>query len=65
MVLVPVGWFVSRSGRMYRAAAAADTGEVLSMLGSGAVLTAVGVGLFAYGLHQIAKAFYRRIERPD
>ncbi|MDQ3205568.1 MAG: DUF1206 domain-containing protein [Pseudomonadota bacterium] len=65
VVMVPVGWFVFRAGRIYRAEAAADTGEVLSMLGDGPMLTAVGVGLFAYGLHQIAKAVYRRIERPD
>lgn len=65
LVLVPVGWFVFRAGRLYRADAAADTGEVLSMLGSGALLGLVGLGLMAYALHQFAKAAYRRIERPD
>lgn len=65
VVLVPVGWFAFRAGQAYRAEEAADTGEVLSMLGGGAMLTAVGVGLLAYALHQVAKAAYRRIERPD
>lgn len=64
LVLLPIGWFVFQAGRHYRAEAAADTGEVLSMLGHGGLLGAIGLGLLAYGLHQIAKALYRRIERP-
>lgn len=64
LVLLPVGWFVFNAGRLYRAEAAADTGEVLKMLGHGWLLLAVGVGLAAYGAHQIGKALYRRIDRP-
>ncbi len=64
LVLLPIGWFVFNAGRHYRASEAANTGEVLKMLGSGWLLAAVGTGLLAYGLHQIAKAMYRRIERP-
>lgn len=63
-VLLPIGWFIFRAGRLYSAEEAADTGEVLSMLGNGWLLAVVGLGLLAYGLHQIAKALYRRIERP-
>ena len=62
--MLPLGWFVFNAGRLYRASAAADTGEVLRMLGHGGLLAAVGLGLVAYGVHQIAKAIYRRIERP-
>lgn len=64
VVLLPIGWFVFGAGRTYRAEEAADTGEVLGMLGSGGLLAAVGAGLLAYGLHQIAKAVYRRIQPP-
>ena len=64
LVLLPVGWFVFNAGRLYRASTAADTGEVLQMLERGGLLAAVGLGLLAYGVHQIAKATYRRIERP-
>jgi len=64
LVMLPVGWFVFVAGRESRAAEAADTEEVLQMLGHGWMLGAVGVGLIAYGLHQVAKALYRRIERP-
>lgn len=64
LVLLPIGWFVFSAGREYRAQEAADLGEVLRMLGHGWLLAAVGVGLFAYGVHQVAKAAYRRIERP-
>ncbi|SKA24981.1 DUF1206 domain-containing protein [Novilysobacter spongiicola] len=65
VVLLPIGWFVFKAGRSYSAATAADTGEVLQMLERGGLLAAVGLGLLAYGVHQIAKAVYRRIERPD
>lgn len=64
LVMLPIGWFVFNAGRHYRAAEAADTGEVLKMLDHGWLLAAVGIGLLAYGLHQVAKAIYRRIERP-
>jgi hypothetical protein len=64
LVLLPLGWFVFNAGRLYRASAAADTGEVLRMLERGGLLAAVGLGLVAYGVHQIAKAVYRRIEPP-
>lgn len=64
LVLLPIGWFVFAAGREFRAQAAADLDEVMQMLGHGWLLAAVGVGLIAYGLHQIAKAVYRRIERP-
>lgn len=64
VVLLPIGWFVFNAGRQYRASTAADTGEVLRMLEGGGLLAAVGLGLLAYGVHQIAKAVYRRIERP-
>lgn len=64
LVLLPLGWFVFNAGRWYRASTAADTGEVLQMLERGGLLAAVGLGLLAYGVHQIAKAVYRRIERP-
>ena len=63
-VLMPIGWFVFNAGRHYRAEHAADTGEVLKMLGHGWLLGVVGFGLLAYGIHQGAKAIYRRIERP-
>ncbi|MFP7722705.1 DUF1206 domain-containing protein [Lysobacter sp. A3-1-A15] len=64
LVLLPVGWFTFRAGRLYSAEAAADTGEVLHMLGGGTLLALVGLGLLAYGVHQFAKAIYRRIEQP-
>ncbi|MDH5824803.1 DUF1206 domain-containing protein [Luteimonas sp. RD2P54] len=64
LVLLPIGWFVFNAGRLYRASATADTGEVLGMLERGGLLAAVGLGLLTYGLHQLAKAVYRRIERP-
>ena len=64
LVLLPIGWFVFVAGREFRAEEAVDTEAVLQMLGQGLLLGAVGVGLVAYGLHQIAKALYRRIERP-
>lgn len=64
LVLLPVGWFVFNAGRLYRADEAADTGEVLSMLDRGWLLGIVGLGLLAYGLHQLAKARYRRITPP-
>lgn len=64
LVLLPVGWFVFAAGREFRAEEAADTGEVLGMLGQGWLLMAVALGLIAYGLHQVAKAIYRRIEQP-
>ncbi|MDQ3160317.1 MAG: DUF1206 domain-containing protein [Pseudomonadota bacterium] len=63
-VLLPIGWFVFNAGRHYRAEQAADTEEVLKMLGNGGLLGVVGLGLLAYGVHQCAKAMYRRIERP-
>ena len=63
-VLVPIGWFVFNAGRYYRAEQAANTEEVLKMLGHGWLLGLVGLGLLAYGVHQCAKAIYRRIERP-
>ena len=63
VVLLPIGWFVFRAGRLYRAEEAADTGEVLQMLGHGWLVVLVGIGLLAYGLHQLAKAAFRRI-RP-
>lgn len=65
LVLLPIGWFVLQAGRHYRAAVAADTGEVLKMLEHEWLVAAVGVGLLAYGLHQVAKALFRHIERPD
>ena len=64
LVLLPIGWFVFNAGRQYRAAEAADTGEVLRMLEHDPLVAAVGVGLLAYGLHQVAKAVFRRIEPP-
>ena len=65
LVLLPVGWFVFSAGREFRAEEAAGVEEVLGMLGNGWLLVVVGVGLFAYGLHQVAKALYRRIARPS
>lgn len=64
LVLLPIGWFVFSAGRAYDAQAAAGTGEVLQMLDRGVLLALVGIGLFAYGVHQFAKAAYRRIQRP-
>ena len=63
-VFLPIGWFIFNAGRLYRAEEAANTEEVLQMLGQGWLLMAVAIGLMAYGLHQIAKAVYRRIEQP-
>lgn len=65
LVLLPIGWFVFQAGWLYRADAAADSGEVLRMVDNTALLAAVGIGMMAYGLHQLIKARYRRIERPD
>ncbi len=64
LVLIPIGWFVFKAGRHYSAARAADTQEVLNMLGNGWLLGMVGFGLVAYGIYQAAKAVYRRIEPP-
>jgi len=64
LVLLPIGWFVLQAGLHYRASEAVDTAEVLGMLGHGWLLGLVGLGLLAYGLHQIGKAMYRRIESP-
>ncbi|GAB3732009.1 DUF1206 domain-containing protein [Luteimonas pelagia] len=64
LVLLPIGWFVFRAGRYYNASEAVDTGEVLRMLERGWLLAAVGLGLLAYGVHQVLKAFHRRIGRP-
>ncbi len=64
VVLLPIGWFVFQAGQDYQASKAADTGEALQFLGHHGLLAAVGVGLIAYGLHQLGKAFYRRIEQP-
>lgn len=64
LVLLPIGWFVFNAGRHYDPQAAAGTGEALRMLERGGLLAAVGLGLVAYGLHQFAKAAWRRIERP-
>ena len=64
LVLLPIGWFVFVVARDFRAEEEADSETVLQMLGRGWLLAAVGGGLIAYGLHQIAKAVYRRIERP-
>lgn len=64
LVFLPIGWFVFAAGREYRAEEAADLDEVLQMFGHGWLLAAVGAGFIAYGLNQIAKAVYRRIERP-
>jgi hypothetical protein len=63
-VLLPIGWFVFTAGREYRADAAAGTEDVLRMLGHGWLLMVVAIGLMAYGVHQVAKAIYRRIEDP-
>ena len=64
LVLLPIGWFVFNAGRLYRSEAAVDTEEVLKMLGSGWLLALVGLGLAAYGAHQVGKALYRRIAAP-
>lgn len=64
LVLLPIGWFVFRAGRRYRAAEVADTGEVLRMLDNDLLLAAVGCGLLAYGLHQFGKALFRGIRAP-
>lgn len=64
LVLLPVGWFVVQAGRTYDPSAAGGTEQALQMLDRGAVLALVGLGLAAYGVFQIAKAAYRRIEAP-
>lgn len=64
LVLLPMGWFVFNAGRLYRADAAADSGEVLRMVEHDWLLALVGLGLVAYGLHQLLKAVYRRVDRP-
>ena len=64
-VMLPIGWFVFSAGRHYTASHAADMGEVLGMFDRGGWLAVIGVGLVAYGMHQFAKAIYRRIERPQ
>jgi hypothetical protein len=64
LVLLPVGWFIFNAGRHYDPQAAGGTDQALQMLDRGGLLALVGVGLVAYGLHQFAKAAWRRIERP-
>lgn len=64
LVLLPVGWFVFNAGRHFDAQAAGGTDQALQMLDRGGLLALVGVGLVAYGLHQFAKAAWRRIDRP-
>ena len=63
LVMLPIGWFVLQAGWYYSASKAADTGQVLSMLGHG-WLVAVGAGLAAYGVHEFALALLRRIDPP-
>ena len=63
VVLLLLGWFVFNAGRQFRADGV-DMEGVLRMLGNGWLIGAVGIGLAAYGAHQIGKAIYRRIERP-
>ncbi len=58
------GWQLQQARRHYDASEAGSTGEALKMLENTGLLTAVGIGLVAYGLFQIVKAVYRRIERP-
>lgn len=64
LVFLPVGWFVFNAGRLYDPQAAGGTDQALQMLDRGGLLAIVGIGLVAYGLHQFAKAAWRRIERP-
>lgn len=64
LVLLPVGWLVFQAGRLYDASQAGGTEEALRMLDRGALLAIVGLGLLAYGIFQIAKAAYRRIDAP-
>lgn len=64
VVLLPIGWMLFQAGRHYNASEAGSTGEALKLLDNAGLLTAVGIGLAAYGLFQIVKAVYRRIERP-
>lgn len=62
-VMLPLGWFVFNAGRQFRAGDV-DMEAVLKMLGNGWLLGAIGIGLAAYGAHQVGKALYRRIDRP-
>lgn len=64
LVLMPIGWFVFNAGRFYDPQAAGGTDQALQMLDRGGLLAFVGIGLVAYGLHQFAKAAWRRIDRP-
>lgn len=64
LVLLPVGWFIVQAGRTYDAAAAGGTEQALRMLDRGSLLAVVGLGLLAYGLFQLVKAAYRRIDAP-
>lgn len=64
LVLLPVGWFIVQAGRAYDASAAGGTEQALRMLDRGSMLAVVGLGLLAYGLFQLAKAAYRRIDAP-
>lgn len=63
LVLLPLGWLVFNAGRQYQADSV-QMEDVLKMLGNGWLLGAMGVGLAAYGAHQVGKALYRRIDRP-
>lgn len=65
LVLLPVGWFLVQAGRHYDPGQAGGTEEALRMLDRGELLALVGLGLFAYGAFQLAKARYRRIEDPS
>lgn len=64
LVLLPVGGFIVQAGRTYDASAAGGTEAALRMLDRGSLLAVVGLGLLAYGLFQLAKAAYRRIDAP-
>ncbi|GAB2503628.1 DUF1206 domain-containing protein [Lysobacter humi (ex Lee et al. 2017)] len=64
LVLLPVGWFLVQAGRHYDPGAAGGTERALGMLDKGAPLALVGLGLLAYGVFQIAKAAFRRIDAP-
>jgi hypothetical protein len=64
LVLLPVGWFIFRAGRLADPSQAGGTEQALKMLDQGALLAVVGLGFLAYGVFQLAKAAYRRIDAP-
>lgn len=65
IVLMIVGWLVFSASRGYSAQATeAGTADALQTIEPSWLLGVIALGFVAYGIFQIAKALYRRIEPP-